>query len=53
MAEHFLDEEATTVPAMEHVLTQSEENWFSKHGLQRQRVSCWPRALTRRSSSPC
>ena len=41
MAEHFLDEEATTVPAMERVLTQSEENWFSKHGrLQRQRVSC-------------
>jgi Hemerythrin HHE cation binding domain len=32
MAEHFPDEEATIVPAMEHVLTQSEENWFSKHG---------------------
>ena len=32
LAEHFPDEEATIVPAMEHVLTQSEENWFSKHG---------------------
>ena len=32
MAEHFPDEEATIVPAMERVLTQSEENWFSKHG---------------------
>jgi hypothetical protein len=26
------DEEATIVPAMEHVLTQREENWFLKHG---------------------
>jgi hypothetical protein len=26
MAEHFPDEEATIVTAMEHVLTQSEEN---------------------------
>ncbi len=32
LAEHFPDEEATIVPAMEHVLTQSEENWFGKHG---------------------
>jgi len=32
MAEHFPDEEATIVPAMEHVLAPSEENWFSKHG---------------------
>jgi hypothetical protein len=32
LAEHFPDEEATIVPAMEHVLTQTEENWFSKHG---------------------
>ena len=32
LAEHFPDEEATIVPVMEHVLTQSEEKWFSKHG---------------------
>ncbi len=32
MAEHFPDEEATIVPAMEHALTQSEGNWFGKHG---------------------
>ena len=32
LAEHFPDEEATIVPAMEHLLTQSEENWFGKHG---------------------
>ncbi len=32
LAERLPDEEATTVPAMEHVLTQSEENWFSKPG---------------------
>jgi hypothetical protein len=31
-AEHFADEEATAVPAMEHALTRSEENWLSKHG---------------------
>ncbi|UWE13327.1 hemerythrin domain-containing protein [Actinacidiphila bryophytorum] len=32
MAEHFPDEEATIVPAMEHVLTPREEKWFAKHG---------------------
>ena len=32
LAEHFPDEEANIVPAMEHVLTQREENWFPKHG---------------------
>ena len=32
LAEHFPDEEASIVPAMEHLLTQREENWFPKHG---------------------
>jgi hemerythrin-like domain-containing protein len=32
MAEHFPDEEATIVPAMEHLLTQKEEKWFPRHG---------------------
>jgi hypothetical protein len=32
LAEHFPDEEANIVPAMEHVLTQREEDWFPKHG---------------------
>jgi hypothetical protein len=41
LAEHFPDEEAIIVPALEHVLTPSEGNWFSKHGgLQPHRVSC-------------
>jgi hypothetical protein len=50
LAEHFPDEEATIVPAMEHVLAPSEENWFSKHGR-----AATPKGqlltLTRRSSS--
>ncbi|WP_433380136.1 hemerythrin domain-containing protein [Actinoplanes sp. CA-142083] len=31
---HFPDEEANIVPAIEHVVTQPEVNWFSKHGRQ-------------------
>lgn len=33
-AAHFPDEEVTIVPVIEHVITRSEENWFSKHGRQ-------------------
>jgi hypothetical protein len=52
LAEHLSDEEATIVPAMEHVLTQSEENWFSKHGrAATPKGQLLARALTRRSSS--
>ncbi|MEV6848729.1 hemerythrin domain-containing protein [Actinoplanes sp. NPDC051411] len=29
---HFPDEEATIVPVIEHVVTRSEEAWFSTHG---------------------
>ncbi|MEU1273207.1 hemerythrin domain-containing protein [Streptomyces sp. NPDC005799] len=32
LAAHFPDEEVHIVPVMEHVLTQPEEKWFSKHG---------------------
>lgn len=32
LAEHFPDEEANIVPVMEHVVTEREVHWFSKHG---------------------
>lgn len=32
LAEHFPDEEKNIVPVIEHVVTPSEEHWFSKHG---------------------
>jgi iron-sulfur cluster repair protein YtfE (RIC family) len=32
LAEHLPDEEQNIVPVMEHVLTESEVEWFGKHG---------------------
>lgn len=32
LAAHFPDEEATIVPAIEHVITQPEMDWFENHG---------------------
>lgn len=32
LAAHFPDEEVNIVPVIEHVVTQKEEDWFSKHG---------------------
>ncbi|MBM2615653.1 hemerythrin domain-containing protein [Actinoplanes sp. LDG1-06] len=34
LARHFPDEEVTIVPAIEHVVTQPEVEWFARHGRQ-------------------